>query len=410
MNARETALVLLNEIEEKDSYANLSLKKGLNKADANEKALATELVYGVIRYKMTLDFIRRKFSKIREEKISLSVKNILRLGIYQIFYTEKIPVSAACNESVKLAHKYSNKGAASFVNGVLRNISRNKDNFSFPEGIKEKLMYKYSFPEDITNIVIRDYGESAEQIFSNLNSQKCACIRPNLLKITSEEFEKSILKDRCVKDGTCYYVKSVSDYMEYIEKGLVFIQDRASMMCVETLLPAAGENVLDLCAAPGGKSIYMAQLMGNDGKIVSCDLHSHRVELIKKNARRAGVTTITASLNDGTKVNPDFINKFDKILVDAPCSGFGVISGKPDIKWTKRNLTELTCVQQKILENALMYLNENGVLVYSTCTINKDENERLVKRIKGIKVIEEKQLLPDDKHDGFYIAKVVKTH
>lgn len=411
MNARQTALLILNEIEQKKTYANLSIKKMLDMADAGEKALATELVYGVLRYKLNLDYIRNSFSKIKENKISLSVKNILRMGIYQIIYLSKIPDSAACNESVKLVYKYSHKGAVGFVNAVLRNVVRNKENISYPKDFKEMLMYKYSYPEDITEIVVRDYGENAESILKALNKNKKMCIRPNLLKISDEEFEKFMENYDYAKGDGCYYVKNMSvDGLCEFEKGLFSVQDRASMMCAELLNPARNDKVLDLCAAPGGKSSYMAELMGNEGEIISCDLHSHRTELIDNTAKRLGIKIITSKENDALLINDEFIDAFDKVLVDVPCSGLGVISSKPDIKWAERDFESLLSVQEKILENALLYVKKGGVLVYSTCTINKDENERLLKKVvennENFAIEKSVQLIPCDETDGFYMCRI----
>ena len=411
MNARQTALVILNEIEQKNAYANLSLKKMLDKADCGEKALATELVYGVLRYKLNLDYIRNRFSKIKENKISDSVKNILRLGIYQIMYLDRIPDSAACNESVKLVYKYSHKGSVGFVNALLRNVVRNKDNIEYPEGLKEKFMYKYSYPSDIVDIVIRDYGEGAEDILKTLNKNKPLCIRPNRLKISFADFEKYLSQTEYTKGENCYYVKNLSiDGFKEFEEGLFSVQDRASMMCAELLKPVPDDKVLDLCAAPGGKSCYMAELMENRGEVVSCDIHSHRTKLIENTSDRLGIKIISVKQNDGLILNEEFLNKFDKVLVDVPCSGLGVISGKPDIKWAERDFDSLLDVQEKILRNALRYVKKDGFLVYSTCTINKDENERIVNKVlennENFVCEESKQLIPCEEYDGFYMCRI----
>ncbi len=412
MNARQTALLILNEIENSKSYANLSLKKLLDKAELSEKPLATELVYGVIRYKLTLDYVISQLSKLKENKISVPVKNILRLGIYQIIFLDKIPDSAACNESVKLVYKYSNKGAVGFVNALLRSVSKNKDNIKYSNDKFEYFKYKYSFPDDILKIILRDYQDSAESILQNLNHNKSICVRPNLLKITSNDFE-SFLTSKEVeydKDDDCYYIKGSHKLMPYVSDGIFAVQDKASMMCAKLLSPKPNEKVLDLCAAPGGKSCYMASLMENKGEIISCDLHLHRVSLIRKNADALGVKIITEMQNDASLINENFINKFDKVLADVPCSGLGVISGKPDIKWATRNYEKLTNLQETILSNALLYVKDGGYVLYSTCTINKDENERLVKRVldkkKDFKTLKDIQLIPNDKNDGFYMCLI----
>ena len=411
MNARQTALLILNEIETKKTYANLGIKNMLEKADLGEKALATELVYGVLRYKLNLDYIRNCFSKINENKLSVSVKNILRIGIYQIMYLSKVPDSAACNESVKLVYKYSHKGSVGFVNAVLRNVVRNKDSISYPANLKEKFMYKYSFPEDIVDIVMRDYGIDAENILTELNKNKKMCIRPNLLKTDLSQLESFLNGYSYIKGEKCFYVKGISvDGLKEFQQGLFSVQDRASMMCAELLNPENYDKVLDLCAAPGGKSAYMAELMNNSGEIISCDLHEHRTELIKNTALRLGINIITAIQNDASVFNQAFKDAFDKVLVDVPCSGLGVISGKPDIKWTQRDYDSLVSIQKQIFKNALLYVKKDGYVVYSTCTINKAENENLVKEVlydNDNYVLEESvQLLPCNKNDGFYMCRI----
>ena len=416
MNARELALNVLNKYEKDKTYINLELKKALSPLDASEKALATELIYGVVRYRNNLDYIRNLFSKIKENKLSDSVKNILRLGIYQIIYLDKIPDSAACNESVKLANKYTNSGAKGFINAILRNVSRQKEKILYPEDQMQNLMVRYSFPKEIAEIFVNDYGfEKAEEIMRLSNINKGISVRPNLLKISKESFLEILEKSKAefVDDENVFIIKNFAHIkIEGFDDGLFTIQDKASALAAELLRPESNETVLDICAAPGGKSCYMAQLMQNKGKIVSCDLHSHRTKLIENTANRLGITIIETKVNDGEIFNPDFEEKFDKILVDAPCSGLGVISKKPDIKWAQQDFEALSNLQYNILKNCIKYLKKGGQLVYSTCTINSKENscvvERVVNECDGLSKEKDVQLLPSEFHDGFYMCKIVK--
>ena len=417
MKARENALQILIKSEENESYANLELKKKIKVQDSREKALVTELVYGSLRYRLRLDYIIRKFSKVPFRKIKADIKNILRISIYQIIFLEKIPVSAACNEGTALALKYGGKGAASFVNAVLRSVSREKSNIKYPNSEVENLMYYYSFPESIVKIILRDYSyNGAKKILNALNMNKGICIRPNLLKITAENFEKLIENYEYEKGEGCYYMKSFSvTDSDLYEKGIYTVQDRASMMCAELLSPEKDEKVLDLCAAPGGKSCYMAQIMENKGEIIACDIHEHRCELIEKNAQRLGIDIIKTKVNDATIENEEFKNAFDKVLIDAPCSGLGVISKKPDIKWSDKDFDSLTTLQYNILEKGSEYVKKGGNLVYSTCTINKDENEHIVEKFlennkSFVKVSEFIQLMPGFKTDGFFMCRLERIY
>lgn len=417
MKARENALQILIKNEENQAYANLELKKKIKVTDPREKALVTELVYGSLRYRLRLDYIIRKFSKIPFRKINENIKNVLRLSIYQIVFLDKIPDSAACNEGTTLALKYGGKSASSFVNGVLRSVAREKNNIKYPNSEVDNPMYYYSFPESIVKIMLRDYGyNGAKKILNALNMNKGVCVRPNLLKITAEDFEKLIENYEYEKGDDCYYMKgfSVTDSDLY-DKGIYTVQDRASMMSAELLAPEKGERVLDLCAAPGGKSCYMAQLMENIGEIISCDIHEHRCELIDKNALRLGVDIIKTEVNDASVEREDFKDAFDKVLIDAPCSGLGVIAKKPDIKWSEKDFDSLTALQYNILEKGSMYVKKGGSLVYSTCTINKDENEHIVEKFlennKSFnKVSEYIQLMPGFKTDGFFMCRLERIY
>ena len=416
MKARELALNVLNKYEKDKSYINLELKTALNGVEPVEKALATELIYGVIRYRLNLDYIRNLFSNLKENKLTESVKNILRIGIYQIMYLDKIPDSAACNESVKLAYKYANKGAVGFINAVLRKAAREKNNIFYPENKKEYLKVKYSFPEDIIDAFIRDFGEEkAEFVLAASNINKGITLRPNLLKISKQQFCKMLEEANAdfTEDESVFVVKNFSHIkLKGFEEGLYTIQDKASAEAAMLLAPAQGEKVLDLCAAPGGKTCCMAQLMNNTGTIVACDLHEHRTDLISKTAQRLGISIIETMVNDGEIFKEEFAESFDKILVDVPCSGLGVISKKPDIKWAEHDFDSLSVLQYNIMCNAVKYLKPGGVIVYSTCTLNSIENSTVVNKVLEtfpiLKKETERLLLPGELNDGFYMCRILK--
>lgn len=413
MRARENAVIVLNRIIEKKAYANLEIKDSIKVKDEREKGFAVQLIYGTIRYLLRLDYIISKFSKLKDKKISLPVKNILRISVYQILFLDKVPESAVCSEAAKLAQKFSNKGGVSFVNGVLRSFIREKDSVKYPCDETKNLMYYYSFPESIVNIILRDYGYAeGKKVLNALNRNKGICVRPNLLLTKAEDVEKFFEGAGFKKGEGCYYFEKIPpNFYEGYNRGLFTVQDRASMMCAELLAPGKGDTVLDLCAAPGGKSCYMAYLMENEGRIVSADIHPHRLELIEKNAQRLNVKIIETVLNDACKTNDRFIDGFDRVLVDAPCSGLGVIAKKPDIKWAEPDFESIAETQRKIIERAKKYVKKGGYMVYSTCTLNSDENENIVSEFlennkNFIRVSDMIRLMPGNETDGFFMCRL----
>ncbi len=401
MKARETAVRILQQIENNNEYASLALKKTLSYYldDIKEKSLATELVYGVLRYKMLLDYIRDSYSKIPANKIDEEVVLILRVSIYQIIFCDKIPDSAACNEGTNLTKTFKKFGATKFVNGLLRTISRNKNSIKYPDDKLKKLSITTSFPKAILEIFINDYGfDKAREIVDHSNITKPISYRINYLKAP---------KDFKIPDSI-----KTPEQERFFKDGFITIQDKGSVSAVDALSPESDEQILDLCAAPGGKTCYISEKMENTGEITACDIYEHRLELIKNTATRLGATNINTILNDATLYKDEWEQKFDRVLTDVPCSGLGVISSKPDIKWRKRNFDELYDIQLKILLNGMKYVKKNGILVYSTCTIHKAENEEIVEKALSINkefdVLEQKQLFPCEENDGFFICKMKK--
>ena len=400
MNAREAAVAILVKIDEDKSFASLTLKNSLSKMlqDEREKSFATELIYGSIRYKKLLDYIRDLFSKIKSSKLSPAVINIIRISVYQILFLDKVPHSAVCNEAVKLAGKFENKGAQGFVNALLRTVLKNIDSIEYPEDEIARLGVLTSFPKSILDIWIKDYGiEKTKELAKNSNIPKKASYRVNYLKAPKEYLLSEDLKN--------------PENEKEFSNGLITVQDKGSMLAAETLCPKPYDKVLDLCAAPGGKTCYMSQMMQNKGEIIACDIYPHRLELIQKTAERLGATNIKTVENDGRILRDEWIGQFDCVLVDAPCSGLGVISGKPDIKWRKQSYKELSVIQYDILKNAMQYVKKGGMILYSTCTVHKAENEDIIEKAlaenSDFKIVgEAKQLFPCDEHDGFFICKM----
>lgn len=418
-NPREVALLALYEIEYGGAYSNMAVKDSLKKLeDSRDKGLVTQLVYGVVRRKLTLDYIISKYSKVKIKKLSKYVLLILRMGVYQLYFTDKIPESAAVNESVKLAKKYTGKSSG-FVNGILHSVIRGKESLEYPTDIIENLSVRHSFPEEIVEL-LWDTGFCEELLYS-LNEEPETTVRVNALK--NEDLETLMEISPIYSGARILKATDVAQNSDYKE-GRIIPQDVAAMMACLALMPNSGETVIDMCAAPGGKTTHLAELMENKGKIYAFDIHPHKIEIIKKNAERMGISIIDAKLGDGCKLKEELVGKADKVLCDVPCSGLGIIRRKPDIKWNKDNIETLPEIQSKILKNASKYLKVGGELVYSTCTIIKRENEDVVlnflEKNKNFELMEVKlpeklqrenkgyvTLYPNiDGTDGFFIAKI----
>lgn len=391
--ARETALKVLYETEVKGAYSNLALKKLLagKQFDSRDRAFITELVYGTVTRKLTLDWMISRFSKIQLKKLSDWVLQILRMGTYQIVFLDRVPPSAACNTAVDLTKKYA-KQSAGFVNAVLRNIARNKDKISLEDidasSIVEKLSIKYSFPVYLTEEWIKAFGDKfTEELLSSLLERPEFSIRINTLKTTGEALAEELKRSGI--DAVpghfleeALYLENVSDVSSlnaFIE-GKMIVQDESSMLVTKVLDPKPGEKILDVCAAPGGKTTHIGQVMENRGHIDAWDIHEHKIALINKNAKRLGIDIIKASQRDALMFYEEATDVYDRVLVDAPCSGTGIIRRKPDIKWKRKkdDFGNLVEIQKKILYNSSRYVKPGGILVYSTCSIDARENEQII--------------------------------
>ncbi|MGI6538597.1 MAG: 16S rRNA (cytosine(967)-C(5))-methyltransferase RsmB [Caldicoprobacterales bacterium] len=389
--ARELALKVLYEVNHEARYANISLKENLrrNLLTNQDVAFVTRLVYGTLEKQFTIDEILEKLANMK--RIKPWLRNILRMGAYQILFLDRVPDSAACNEAVKLCKLHGLYPFSGFVNGVLRNLSRKKKellSLTVDMPIQERLAFQYSYPLWLADKWINDYGiEKAEAIMKPIQDDEGITIRVNTIKISPE-----ILKDKLVKDGfrvrDGYYMREALkitgggdiEKLTLYRHGFFTVQGESSMLVVSVLDPQPNESILDACSAPGGKATYMAEKMLRKGRICALDIHPHRVELIKMNSKRMDSEIIESYVFDASKYNQEWHQCFDRVLVDAPCSGLGTLYKKPDIKarLTLKCYKELTILQMKILQNCSYYVKPGGVLVYSTCTINVEENQNII--------------------------------
>ena len=390
-NIREQIVNLLVEIERDKSYAQLALKNELKKVTGPDKGFMTEVVYGTLKYQIKLDYIINQFSKTPVRKMKPLIRQILRMSVYQLMYLDKVPASAVINEAVKITKKRKFQALSGFVNGVLRNIERGKAEIKYPNMGQNPIHYfsiMYSLPEWMISVWLKSYDfAKVEAICQALNERAKVCARVNTLKTSKEAVVKVLAEEGVeVLPGEfleeAMYLKNVDDLqnMASFKAGKWTVQDESAMLVAKVVSPQKGERILDLCSAPGGKSIHMAELMGNEGEIISCDIHPHKLELIAKNAERMGVTIIKPTLQDGTVCNEAFIESFDRVLVDAPCSGLGIMKRKPDIRYNKEaeDIEDIAAIQRELLKQAIKYVKPGGTLVYSTCTISKIENEEMV--------------------------------
>ncbi len=431
-NARDLAMHILYDIEYNGAYSNIALKNAFSKnkdIPPVDKGFITRLVYGVVSKKLTLEYIISEYSKIKLKKISKYILIILKMGIYQLEFMDKVPDSAAVNESVKLAKRYGHGASAGFVNGLLHSVIRNE--IKYPENEILRLSYEYSYPEHLVKKWCNDFGyEFTKDLLIAMNKEPKISLRVNTNKALVTDILK---KNENFSVSTLYENALICNGFDVgnsqiYKNGQVIAQDISAMMASIVLSPKKCERVLDMCAAPGGKTTHIAQLMENKGEVIACDIYEHKVELIKQNAERMGLDIIKPILLDSTKLNPDFIDSFDKILADVPCTGYGIIRRKPDIKWKSEDLTEISKISKDILTNAAKYVKISGEIVFSTCTINKEENEDRLREFleenKNFEVVDITELLPQelrhettkdgyvtfypnvDSIDGFFISKV----
>jgi 16S rRNA (cytosine967-C5)-methyltransferase len=431
---RETALFVLHAVWEEGAYASLALGRVLRRAEGGgaDRRLATELVYGAVKAKEVLDFLLRTLTGKPAERLEPVVREILHLGLYQIFYMDRIPPSAACNESVKLAKKFTHRGADRFVNAVLRNSIRQRE--ALWQSVQADRALRLCHPRWLVDRWTRDFGPAeAEELCRWDNEPPVLTLRLNPLVTGRDVFLQNLREMGGAGTPSGWCPEGI--ILEKMPEGglgalfqafpsAFYIQDEGSMLPARVLAPEQGDTVLDLCAAPGGKTTHLATLMKNKGSVTACDIYEHKLALIRENADRLGLSIITTERNDGTRFRPEWEGRFDKVLADVPCSGLGVLRRRVEARWakTEEDLSFFPPVQAAILDNAARYVKPGGYLVYSTCTIEAAENQErrtaflashpgweaapFVHPRTG-KTVEELQLYPQrDGVDGFYVTRL----
>lgn len=395
INTRELALQILLKVLEEGEYTSTvipSVLKNYQYLEKNERAFLTRLCEGTIERMLELDYILNQFSKVKTKKMKPVIRNILRMSVYQMKYMNQVPNSAACNEAVKLVRKKGFSGLAGFVNGVLRNISRNMNSIEYPKEEKEPEKYlsiRFSMPEWIVEMWITDYGyEITKTMLEASMKERPDVIRCNTRKVSMDDLVKSLEREG-VKVETAEYVNSALkisgyDYLDRLDsfqKGWFTIQDQSSMFVSLVADIKEGYQIIDVCAAPGGKSLHAAELLQETGKVSARDLTLSKVSRIEENSRRLGINNLETKIWDARILEEERMESADVVFADLPCSGLGVIGKKNDIKYkiTKKGIDSLAKLQREILLTAKEYVKPEGVLIYSTCTVNTLENEENVK-------------------------------
>lgn len=387
MGARETALNVLIACRTDGGWSNGVLKEYVarDRLDSRDSALAARLCYGVVQNRSLLDFYLKQLLTGRIKDLHPVIHDILHLGLYQLYLMDKIPQSAAVNESVELAKKYcrKQKNAAGLINAVLRNAIRSQDSLEKPTSWEDK----YSHPGELINLLKSYVGkERLEPMLKENNAIAPMTVQVNTLQISTKDLQKKLdaegvsaqnhpwLSDCLVLSGTGDLEKLPS-----FREGLFYVQDAAAKLSVLCAEIQENQRVLDCCAAPGGKSFSAAIGMKGKGSVTACDVHGHKMELITKGAERLRLEAIAAKQQDATEFYPQWEECFDTVIADVPCSGLGIIRKKPDIRYKALSaMAELPALQMKILDNVSRYVKPGGLLLYSTCTLVQEENEGMV--------------------------------
>lgn len=422
-NTRRAAAAALMKVENQGAYSNLALKQIFADGDfsSSERAFISAVFYGTLDRLITINYILNSLVKRGVSSLKPYTAAVLKTAVYQLLYMEKIPDSAAVNEAVGLIKNSRERFNASLVNAVLRGLIRN--GVQLPSGNSSgELSVRYSCPEWIIESFIRDYGaDTAISLLEASLKNPPVILRVNTVKITAERLQKRLAEENIgselIPGGQALKIIGGIDIAasRCYREGLFFVQDLACQRSLEALKPMPGESLLDLCAAPGGKSFSAAVLMQNKGKIAAFDFYEKRAELIKKGAERLQLSCISAGVGDATVYN-ESLGKFDAVICDVPCSGLGVLRRKPELKYKadeQLELSDLEEIQARILENAAAYTADGGRILYSTCTLRKAENELQIKtfldKYPHFAVQYEYTYFPHiDNTDGFYCAVLVK--
>lgn len=382
MDARTTALSALIACRRQNAWSDGALKEYIARdgLDSRDAAFASRLCYGVLQNRMLLDFYLAQMVKGGLCKLQPVVLDILRIGAYQIFFCDRVPVSAAVNEAVEQTKKYANRAASGLVNGVLRALARQKDTLKQPT----ELAVRYSHPQALTALLKENLPSGELEAFLAADNEAApTCLQVNPLRASLDEVKKALdeggvryaahpwLEGAVLVSGT-----GSVEALPLFQQGKVFVQDAAARLAAICAEVKPEMRVLDCCAAPGGKSFAAAMQMENRGQIISCDIHAHKTALIEKGAERLGISIISAMQCDAREEKAEFLEAFDTVIADVPCSGLGVIRKKPDIRYKELAQTAgLPAIQRAILENVCRYVKPGGTLLYSTCTVLRRENE-----------------------------------
>ena len=387
INEREIVLEVLLEITEHGMYSHIVLRDVLNKyqyLEKKERSFITRVTEGTLEHMMEIDYILDQFSKVKVKKMKPVIRNIMRSAVYQMKYMDSVPVSAACNEAVKLAVRKGFGSLRGFVNGVLRNVARNLDQIEYPTEPLKRLSIQYSMPEWILNLWLKAYdSDIVEQMLQAFQRETPLTIRCNLRMVTPKQ-----LKEHLEAEGVTVKVHPYLEYafhisgfdylgdLESFQNGEFSVQDISSMLVSELADPKEGDYVIDVCAAPGGKSLHMAEKLIGSGHVEARDLTEYKVSLIQENIERTGLSNVEAVQQDALIFDETSVGKADIVLADLPCSGLGVLAKKTDLKYkaTKEGADSLAKLQREMLKNVQAYVKDEGKLFYSTCTINPAEN------------------------------------
>lgn len=429
VNLRALALDILCAVNEEGRYSHLMLRQVLEKYQylpRYERAFLTRLVEGTIERQITLDYVIDAFSRTKVRKMKPLIRNLMRMSVYQILYMDAVPDSAACDEAVRLAKKRGFSGLSGFVNGVLRSVARDGRTVSWPDGEQEPLAalsVRYSVPQWIVGLWADRYGtEQTERILSGFSGEQALSVRVNLQKTTPEELKKELEAEGLIVQPVhalpyAFYVDGVDhlNALKSFREGRFYVQDVSSMRVAELAGVREGDYVIDVCAAPGGKSLHLAELLCGTGLVEARDLTDYKVGLIRENIAKHGAENVRAVRMDATVHNEPSVERADVLICDLPCSGLGVFGKKPDIRYrmTLEKTRELALLQRQILSTVQDYTKHGGVLIYSTCTINDAENEENVawflQNCPEYELLHEEQMFPGgENRDGFFLAKFVR--
>lgn len=441
-DVRELCLGILLDVTAQREFSHVALRNVLDKyqyLEKQERAFLTRVTEGTLERMLELDYIINQFSKVKVNKMKPVIRNLLRMSVYQIKYMDRVPDSAVCNEAVKLAKKKGFSNLSGFVNGVLRSIVRGQKDVQYPKesDTAEYLSICYSMPKWLVQRYLETYGkEITEQMLQGFFNQTDTTIRIRSGKTDPVELKAKLQEEgiETAEVAGLPYALRIRGYdslrrIGAFQEGLFSVQDVSSMLVAEAASPKAYDFCLDVCAAPGGKAMHLAEKMNGTGMVEARDLTDYKVQLMEENIERSGLANIQTRAYDARKLDESMLQKADVVLADLPCSGLGVLGKKPDIKYrvTKESLQELSELQRQILETVWQYVKPGGILIYSTCTINPGENEENVRwflehfpfTLEELPPVFDLygdpksrqggmcQLLPGEKgNDGFFIAKL----